>query len=84
MEDQLLRAKGTGNDELTNPNAYRFRKSFGRSYYQFKASTRGPRLLNGAVTSLMPMFYAPPHCSLITFCGSCVSSLASSRLRCAS
>jgi hypothetical protein len=37
MEDQLLRAKGTGNDELTNPNAYRFRKAFGRSYYQFKA-----------------------------------------------
>ena len=38
MEDQLLRAKNTGNDLLTNPNAYRFRRSFGRTYYQFKVS----------------------------------------------
>lgn len=36
MEDQLLRAKNTGNDQLTNPNAYRFRRSYGRTYYQFK------------------------------------------------
>jgi len=36
MEDQLLRAKGVGNDKLTNPNALYFRKKFGRSYFQFK------------------------------------------------
>ena len=36
MEDQLLRAKGTGSDRLTNPNAYSTRKRFSRLYYQFK------------------------------------------------
>ena len=36
MEDQLLRAKGVGNDRLTNPHAYDFRKRWGRLYYQFK------------------------------------------------
>ncbi len=36
MEDQLLRAKGTGVDRLTNPHAYEFRKQYGRSYFQFK------------------------------------------------
>jgi hypothetical protein len=36
MEDQLLRAKGVGNDRLTNPHAYEFRKQYGRSYFQFK------------------------------------------------
>jgi hypothetical protein len=35
MEDQLLRAKGVGEDRLTNPHAYDFRKRFGRMYYQF-------------------------------------------------
>jgi hypothetical protein len=36
MEDQLLRAKGVGEDRLTNPNAYTLRKSYGRMYYQYK------------------------------------------------
>jgi len=36
MEDQLLRAKGVGNDRLTNPHAYEFRKQYGRAYFQFK------------------------------------------------
>jgi len=36
MEDQLLRAKGVGNDKLTNPHAYLFRLQFGRSYFQFR------------------------------------------------
>jgi len=36
MEDQLLRAKGTGNDPLSNPNAFMVRRTFGRTYYQFK------------------------------------------------
>ena len=36
MEDQLLRAKGVGNDLLTNPHALPFRQTYGRSYYQFK------------------------------------------------
>jgi hypothetical protein len=36
MEDQLLRAKGTGNDRLTNPHALHFRQMYGRSYFQFK------------------------------------------------
>jgi hypothetical protein len=36
MEDQLLRAKGAGNDHLTNPNAYYLRKAYSRVYYQFK------------------------------------------------
>jgi hypothetical protein len=36
MEDQLLRAKGVGNDRLTNPHAYEVRRRLGRSYFQFK------------------------------------------------
>jgi hypothetical protein len=36
MEDQLLRAKGVGNDRLTNPHALDLRQRFGRSYFQFK------------------------------------------------
>lgn len=36
MTDQLLRAKGSGLDRLTNPTAYDFRRMYGRSYYQFK------------------------------------------------
>jgi hypothetical protein len=36
MEDQLLRAMDTGNDRLTNPNAYGIRRAFGRTYYQFR------------------------------------------------
>ena len=36
MEDQLLRAKGVGDDRLTNPHAYLFRKRFSRIYYQFR------------------------------------------------
>jgi hypothetical protein len=35
-EDQLLRAKGTGNDRLSNPNALDFRRKYGRSYFQFR------------------------------------------------
>jgi hypothetical protein len=36
MEDQLLRAKGVGNDRLTNPHAFELRKMYSRSYFQFK------------------------------------------------
>ena len=36
MTDQLLRAKGSGTDRLSNPVAYDFRRRYGRSYYQFK------------------------------------------------
>jgi hypothetical protein len=36
MEDQLLRAKGTGHDRLTNPRAYEVRKRFRNLYYQFR------------------------------------------------
>ena len=36
MEDQLLRAKGVGDDKLTNPNAFAFRERWGRLYYQFR------------------------------------------------
>jgi hypothetical protein len=36
MEDQLLRAKSTGNDQLSNPHAFLVRRTFGRTYYQFK------------------------------------------------
>ena len=36
IEDQLLRAKGVGNDRLTNPNAYELRRMFSRVYYQYK------------------------------------------------
>ena len=36
MEDQLLRAKGVGNDKLTNPHAYELRRKYSRSYFAFK------------------------------------------------
>jgi hypothetical protein len=36
MLDQLLRAKGTGDDRLSNPNAYALRMTYGRQYFQFK------------------------------------------------
>jgi hypothetical protein len=36
MEDQLLRAKGTGNDRLTGPETFDFRRTWGRLYYQFR------------------------------------------------
>jgi hypothetical protein len=36
MEDQLLRAKGGGDDRLSNPHALHLRKRFGRTYYQFR------------------------------------------------
>jgi hypothetical protein len=36
MEDQYLRALGVGGDELTNPHALQLRRSFARSYYQFR------------------------------------------------
>jgi hypothetical protein len=36
MEDQLLRAKGVGDDRLTNPHAFEFRRMWSRSYFQFK------------------------------------------------
>ena len=35
MEDQLLRAKGTGNDKLSNPNALTLRRSLGAAYWAF-------------------------------------------------
>ena len=34
MTDQLLRAKGSGVDRLSNPIAYDFRRRYGRSYYR--------------------------------------------------
>jgi hypothetical protein len=36
IEDQLLRAKGVGNDRLTNPNAYSLRRNFSGVYYLWK------------------------------------------------
>ena len=36
MLDQLLRAKGVGDDRLTNPIAFELRQTYGRSYFQFK------------------------------------------------
>ena len=36
MLDQLLKAKGVGDDRLTNPIAFDLRMTFGRSYFQFK------------------------------------------------
>jgi hypothetical protein len=36
MEDQLLRAKGLGEDRLTNPHAYDVRKAYNRAYQFFK------------------------------------------------
>jgi hypothetical protein len=51
MEDQLLRAKGVGNDLLTNPHAYEFRRMFGRSYFQFK-----PRFFMWALVILARKF----------------------------
>jgi hypothetical protein len=41
MEDQLLRAKGAGDDRLTNPHAYLFRRMFSRVYYQFRPAVIG-------------------------------------------
>lgn len=35
-EDQLLRAKGLGDDRLENPNAYEVRKRYHKLYYHFK------------------------------------------------
>jgi hypothetical protein len=35
-EDQLLRARETGNSRATNPNCHDFRKRFCKLYYQFK------------------------------------------------
>jgi hypothetical protein len=34
--DQILRARGTGDDKLTNPKFYRFRKMWHMLYYHFK------------------------------------------------
>ena len=36
VEDQLLRAKGVGNERLENPNAYATRRAFSRVYYMYK------------------------------------------------
>jgi hypothetical protein len=36
MLDQLLKAKGTGDDRLSNPMAYDLRRSLSRTYFQFK------------------------------------------------
>ena len=36
MEDQLLRAYGSGHSRLTNPNAYVLRKSYGSLYARYK------------------------------------------------
>jgi hypothetical protein len=36
MLDQLLRAKGTGDDRLSNPKAFELRITYGRNWFQFK------------------------------------------------
>jgi hypothetical protein len=36
MLDQLLRAKGTGDDRLSNPSSFELRQAYGRQYFQFK------------------------------------------------
>ncbi len=36
VEDQLLRAKGVGNDRLSNPSAYSLRRMYSRVYYMWK------------------------------------------------
>jgi hypothetical protein len=36
MLDQVLRAKGTGDDRLSNPLAFELRQAYGRQYFQFK------------------------------------------------
>jgi hypothetical protein len=36
MQDQILRAKNSGNTRATNPHNYDFRKRYGKLYYQFK------------------------------------------------
>jgi hypothetical protein len=36
MEDQLLRAKGAGEDRVTGPHTYEMRKAFGGLYFHFK------------------------------------------------
>jgi hypothetical protein len=36
MEDQYIRAKGQGDDKLSNPNALEIRKRFSRLYFQYK------------------------------------------------
>ena len=34
MEDQLIRARGGGDDKLSNPHALHLRQRYGRTYYQ--------------------------------------------------
>jgi hypothetical protein len=36
MLDQVLRAKGVGEDRLSNPHAFDLRQTYGRTYFQFK------------------------------------------------
>jgi hypothetical protein len=36
MLDQLLRAKKTGDDRLSNPRAFDLRTTYGRNWFQFK------------------------------------------------
>jgi hypothetical protein len=36
MQDQLLRARGMGEDRLSNPHAFAFRRMWSRLYYQFR------------------------------------------------
>jgi hypothetical protein len=36
MADQLLRAKGLGDDRLDNPRYYTFRKTWSKMYYHFR------------------------------------------------
>jgi hypothetical protein len=36
MLDQILRAKGTGDDRLSNPVSFDLRQAYGRQYFQFK------------------------------------------------
>lgn len=40
MEDQLIRAKGAGDDKLTNPHALHLRRRYGRTYYQVSEDPR--------------------------------------------
>lgn len=36
MQDQLLRAKRVGDDKMSNPQGYEFRRRWSRAYYQFR------------------------------------------------
>lgn len=80
IEDQMLRAMGTGFDRLSNPHALWLRRSYGRAYYQ--ASSRRQRVLNSGV-GVLTLRRTPRLCSSNprTITGPSSLSLASSEVR---